>query len=43
MAFPNSKERSRWLPRYLSMYDRLRKHSALGWRSPQERLAELLR
>jgi len=33
----------RWLPRYLSIYNRLRKHSALGWRSPQERLAELLR
>jgi transposase InsO family protein len=42
MAFPNSYEHSRWLPRYLSIYNRLRKHSALGWRSPQERLAELL-
>jgi len=43
MAFPNFEERNRWLPRYLSIYNRLRKHSALGWRSPQERLAELLR
>lgn len=33
----------RWLARYLSIYNRLRKHSALGWRSPQQRLAELLR
>jgi len=31
------------LPRYLSIYNRLRKHSALGWLSPQQRLAELLR
>jgi transposase InsO family protein len=43
MAFPNSEERNRWLPRYLGIYNRLRKHSALGWRSPQQRLAELLR
>jgi len=43
MASPNSEERNRWLPCYLSIYNRLRKHSALGWRSPQERLAELLR
>ena len=42
MAFPNSEERNRWLPRYLSIYNRLRKHSALGWRSPQQRLVELL-
>jgi transposase InsO family protein len=42
MAFPNSEERNRWLPRYLGIYNRLRKHSALGWRSPQQRLAELL-
>lgn len=33
MPFQNSEERSRWLPRYLSIYNRLRKHSALGWRS----------
>lgn len=43
MAFPNSEDRNRWLPRYLSIYNRLRKHSALGWLSPQQRLAELLR
>jgi transposase InsO family protein len=43
MAFKNSEERNRWLPRYLSIHNRLRKHSALGWRSPQQRLAELLR
>ena len=42
MAFPNSEERKRWLPRHLGIYNRLRKHSALGWRSPQQRLAELL-
>jgi len=43
MAFPNSEERNRWLPRYLSIYNRLRKHAALDWRSPQQRLAALLR
>ena len=43
MAFRNSEERNRWLPRYLAIHNRLRKHSALGWRSPQQRLAELLR
>jgi len=43
MAFPNSEERKRWLTRYLGIYNRLRKHSALGWLSPQQRLAELLR
>jgi transposase InsO family protein len=42
MAFQNSKERDNWLPRYLSIYNRLRKHSALGGRSPQQRLNELL-
>ena len=42
MAFENSEERNRWLPRYLSIYNRLSKHSALGWRSPQQRLRELL-
>ncbi|SBO42611.1 integrase core domain-containing protein [Cyanobium sp. NIES-981] len=42
MAFQNSEQRNRWLPRHLSIYHRLRKHSALGWRSPQQRLAELL-
>jgi len=30
MAFPNSEERNRWLPRYLSLYNRLRKQSALS-------------
>jgi len=43
MDFPNSEERKRWLPRYLAIYNRLRKRSALGWLSPQQRLAELLR
>ena len=42
MPFQNSQERNRWLPRYLAIYNRLRKHSALGWRSPQQRLCELL-
>jgi len=43
MAFPNSEERNGWLPLYLSIYNRLRKQSALGWLSPQQQLAELLR
>jgi hypothetical protein len=43
MAFQNSKERDNWLPRYRSIYNRLRKHSALSGRSPQQRLNELLR
>jgi transposase InsO family protein len=43
MAFQNSEERNRWLPRYLAINSRLRKHSALGWPSPQQRLVELLR
>lgn len=42
MPFQNSEERNRWLPRYLSIYNRLRKHTALGGRSPQQRLDELL-
>ncbi len=42
MPFQNSEERNRWLPRYLSIYNRLRKHTALGGRSPQQRLNELL-
>lgn len=42
MPFHNSEERNRWLPRYLSIYNRLRSHSALGGRSPQQRLNELL-
>ena len=43
MAFQNSDERNLRLPRHLAIYCRLRKHSALGWRSPQKRLVELLR
>ncbi|MEY4807794.1 MAG: hypothetical protein RLZZ206_2183 [Cyanobacteriota bacterium] len=42
MSFHNSEERNLWLPRYLSIYNRLRKHTALGDRSPQQRLCELL-
>ena len=42
MSFQNSQERNQWLPRYVSIYNRLRKHSALGGRSPQQRLNELL-
>jgi transposase InsO family protein len=42
MAYPNCEERKRWLPRYLTINNRLRKHSALGWLSPQQRLTELL-
>ena len=42
MPFQNSQERNAWLPRYLSIYNRIRKHSALGSRSPQQRLNELL-
>jgi transposase InsO family protein len=42
MPFQNSEERNQWLPRYLSIYNRLRKHTALGGRAPQQRLNELL-
>ncbi len=42
MAFPNSQERDLWLPRYLSIDNQLRKHSALSGRSPQQQLHELL-
>ena len=42
MPFQNSQERNAWMPRYLSIYNRLRKHSALSGRSPQQRLHELL-
>jgi transposase InsO family protein len=42
IRFQNSEERNRWLPRYLSIDNRLRSHSALGDRSPQQRLCELL-
>ena len=43
MSFQNAEERNRWLPRYLAIDNRLRKHAAIGWHSPQQRLAELLR
>ena len=42
MPFQNSEERNQWLPRYIAIYNRLRKHSALGGRTPQQRLYELL-
>jgi hypothetical protein len=42
MAFQAYEERNSWLPRYLAIDIRLRKHSALGCRSPQQRLTELL-
>jgi transposase InsO family protein len=42
MPFQNSEERNQWLPRYLSIYNRLRKHTALGGKSPQQRLNKLL-
>jgi hypothetical protein len=41
MAYQNCKERDNWIPRYLSIYNRLRKQSAFGGRSPQQRLNEL--
>jgi hypothetical protein len=43
MAYTNSEEPNRLLPRYLAIYNRLRKDLAHGRRSPQQRLAELLR
>jgi hypothetical protein len=43
MPFQNSEERNRWLPRYLSIDNRLRKHTALGGRLPQQHLKEQLR
>ena len=42
MPFKNSEERNQWLPRYLSNNNRHRKYKALGGRSPQQRLNELL-
>ena len=42
MPFQNSQERNAWLPRVLSIQNRLRKHSALSGQSPQQRLHELL-
>jgi hypothetical protein len=41
MAIPNSEERNRCVSGYLGAYNRLRKHSALGGRSPEQRLKEL--
>jgi len=38
MPLQNFEEGNRWLPRCLSIYNRLRKRSSLGWRSPQQRL-----
>ncbi len=43
MACQISNERSRWLPRHLGIYTPLRKRSALGSHSPQQRHGELLR
>jgi transposase InsO family protein len=42
MAFKNSCERNQLLPRLLSIYNRLRKHTARGGQSPQQRLNGLL-
>ena len=42
MTFQNCQELDHWLPRYLSIYNQLRKDSALGGRSPQQGLNELL-
>jgi hypothetical protein len=39
MTFQNSEERNRWLSRYLWICNRLRKHSALRWRSPLQGLS----
>ncbi len=41
MPFQNSQERNAWLPRYLSIYNRIRRHSDIRGRSPQQRLPEL--
>ena len=43
MPFHNSDERNGWLPGYLSIYNRIWSHSALGGRSLQQRFNELLR
>jgi transposase InsO family protein len=42
MPFQNSEEHNKWLPHYLSIYNRLRKNTALGGRSPQRQLNEML-
>jgi len=36
------RKRNQWLPSYVAIYNHLRKNSAIGWLSPQERLTELL-
>ena len=41
IPFQNSQLRNAWLPRYLSIDNCLRKHSALSGRSPQQRLHDL--
>jgi len=38
----NSEKRANWMTRYVAIYNRMRKYSALGGRSPQRRLDELL-
>ena len=43
MAFKNSEERNHWLPSHLGIYTRLRKHTALIWRSLKQQHAEMLR
>jgi transposase InsO family protein len=43
MPFQNSEERNRWLPRYLAIYNRHRKHSVFVWRSAQQWPVALLR
>jgi hypothetical protein len=32
MEYRKPEKQNRWLPRYLAINHRLRKHSALGWR-----------
>jgi len=34
MAFQNTEVRDRWLPRFLSIHNELKKPSALGWIFP---------
>ncbi len=42
IGYQSFEERKRWLPLDLAIYNNNRKHSAHGWRSPQQRLAKLL-
>jgi len=42
MPFQNSQKRNAWLPCYLSINNRIRKHSGVRGRSPQQRLHKLL-